>query len=650
MPTFDEELQQALGGGRPSFSDELNAALGGSAPPPAPAPQQPQQAQQQGGGLWDSILEGGSDAVRGLNAGMYWGGSDEAEGALNSLAGRGDSLGGNVEAARGANMQAEQRSPWLYNAGKLLGYVPGMIAGPATAAGRVGVSALQGAASGLLSSDSDSLDEMASDTLNGGMWGMGGGLVGEGISAGLGAIGRASENAGVGLRARNAGGTSSELNTIRQNQGIDQMQSGLSDDFRSLGLADSWKPQSAADVYRKLGPEPGQPGIMADAGQQISTAVDDATAAGTRGSWDSVRGLMDNSARGALRGTPAPTIGQQSYSNELERIAANEIPDTTPAFNPGTAVQSAPPIPTVGKAAGPGLGDSMVLNKANQQIARLNEPAPQFQGPDQDWLSPARMDPSDEFSPFRNVLDEASPRELQNQKMAFEAQGYPPDGTIRLEADAPRASAYRSAAGAVRGELGDVMEGTPQNSAFLQGNDTYSRATPIAAMAGARAARNEAGSAITNPFTYGPAAAGAGLGGAVGGIPGAAAGAALGGVTNSLMRNYGQDVAGIGMQMAQRPLDVAGGMGQYAGQFSGPVAGADQMKQEGSRGYLLPQAAQQMMQQRGSLGPYEKQFFDAANSQDTNALSNLIVRLSHTDPQFRQTILPKLQQLTAEGY
>src|SRR3990172_3249722 len=341
MPTFEEELM-GLGSG-PSFEDELNA-LGGA----EPAPQQPRGGygvsggggapQPQGGGPWGSIPQGGSDAVRGLNAGLYWGGSDEAEGALNSLAGNGD-LSDTVSVARGANAQAEERSPWLYNAGKMAGYVPGMVVGPATAVGRSLLSAGQGAASGLLSSDSDSLDEMASDTLSGGLWGLAGGMAGEGVGAVMrGTPGRdawqglrgEADDAGVALRRANAGGTQGELDAIRRNQGIDQMQTGINEDFGQLGLADSgwggFKPQSAADVYRRIGSEGGPGGIIPAEGQRMGGAIDAAGESGARGDWDSVRQLMDNANRRNMSGAPMPTQGMQTQSAALNRIAENELP------------------------------------------------------------------------------------------------------------------------------------------------------------------------------------------------------------------------------------------------------------------------------------------------------------------------------------
>lgn len=100
----------------------------------------------------------------------------------------------------------------------------------------------------------------------------------------------------------------------------------------------------------------------------------------------------------------------------------------------------------------------------------------------------------------------------------------------------------------------------------------------------------------------------------------------------------------LGTQGTEPMMSMARGSAQTGANQTGRLEG----EPEATRGYLLPQAAQQMMQQPGALGPYEKQFWDAFNSADSNALSALIVRLSHTDPQFKSQYLPQLQQLTAE--
>ena len=586
----------------------------------------------------DSFVNGAketaSDAVRGLNSGLYMGGSDEMEGSLNAMAGRG-SLVDTVTNARQQNAQAEQRSPWAYNMSKTAGYIPGMLVGPASAAGRALMSAGQGAATGLLSSDSDDLGEMASDTLAGANIGLGGGMLGEGVAAGARALRGGADDAGVALRRMNAGGTQGELNAIRQNQGIDQMQTGINDDFRQLGLADtawkSFKPQSAGDVYRRLGSEKNANGILGNEGQRMGGSIDAAGEGGARGDWDSVRQLMQNADRRNMSAAPMPTQSMQAQSGALGRIAENELP-------------------------------------------------PHIAGPAYD----AELPGNPEFNP-----NEATPRALQQQKVAFGKDAYPPsDGPVSLISDAPGQRAYQDAYGAARGELGDVMENAGPsisslgdnvaaqrpNQNFLGGAQSVQQATPLAQMAGKRASANEAGSSMNNFLTYGPAAAGAGLGGAAAGVPGAIAGAAVGGGLNTLARNYGQDVAGIGMRNIVSP--AMGGIGnaaQYGGMMAGPGGGSmqgggmppppmpagpmgDQQQTDnsnglpaGTRGYLVPEAAQQALQQNPMFfGKFTQQFKQAQQSQDENELARLIDRLDTTDPEFAP-YADQLRAMTAQS-
>jgi len=251
--------------GQDAFQNELRGVLSAAkhsppepqAPAPAPAPA-PQPS------MLDRFLETGSDAIRGLNSGLYWGGSDEIE-AL--------SPNRTVEQARAANLEAEQRSPWAYNMSKAAGYVPGAVltaargAGAAAAAagkgigalGRIGVSAAQGLGSGALESNSDDAGEVAADAARGGAWGLGGGVAGEAVAAGAGALARGSTRIGEGLRTANAmpSGTA-ELEAMRRQDGIDYMQHGPTEAMRDLGLLDSWKPQSAP-THQSIAMRPNSP-------------------------------------------------------------------------------------------------------------------------------------------------------------------------------------------------------------------------------------------------------------------------------------------------------------------------------------------------------------------------------------------------------
>jgi hypothetical protein len=99
--------------------------------------------------------------------------------------------------------------------------------------------------------------------------------------------------------------------------------------------------------------------------------------------------------------------------------------------------------------------------------------------------------------------------------------------------------------------------------------------------------------------------------------------------------------------------DFAQGFGAAGTQGAGQVGAQAFGREQGianSRGYLLPDAAFQMMQQPGALGTYEPKFWEAYNSPDSNALASLITKLSRTDERFRLQYLPKLQQLTAESF
>lgn len=70
------------------------------------------------------------------------------------------------------------------------------------------------------------------------------------------------------------------------------------------------------------------------------------------------------------------------------------------------------------------------------------------------------------------------------------------------------------------------------------------------------------------------------------------------------------------------------------------------------RGNLLPQVALDVLYggNQQALGPYASDFAQAAVSRDPNAVGALISRLTQTDPQFRQTVLPELQRRTQAGY
>lgn len=639
----------------------------------------------------------GEGLVRGLNQSLYQGGADEV--AAGARAAGGENFGSALKDEQAQRDQAWNDTPLTYGAGRALGYVPGMLLGGGGTAAKTGWEAVKAAGgrvaansavaglNGFLSNDGsveDRLGSAAQDAAVAAPFG----IAGEAMTA----AGPAIDKAGVAMRRANAGGTAGELNAIRQNQGLEHMQSGIDQDFQDLGLASSLLPQSAYGVAKKLG-TPESPGIVQAGGQQMGSAIDDATAAGVHGSWDSVRGSMDNSVRGELGNMP-PTVSQQGYAGEMRRIASDELPQPGQIqmnrFDPEAAPPpppQAPPLGQIPQGAPSELSDPRVMQMINAQRVRLDEPftppsadaVPQgnLGAPVRQMARPTMQPGEDWLAPVRNAADEASPRDLQTMKNRFESEAYPKQGTVRPESDAPRAAAYRDAASANRAELHDAMSGTDFYPDFNAGRETVEKATPLAAMAGARAAANKAGSRLTNPLTWGPAAAGAGLGAASGGVPGAIAGAAIGGVANHVARNYGQDMAGMGARALGQGMGGAGQMMQAGGRLAGgmsSIGGANEPQMPpppmppgpmgdssaavgggtsggvpfNSRGYAKPDVARQMLQQNPmAFGKYTQQFNQAMQSGDPGELVKLLDRLETTDPEFDQQYGEMLLQQTA---
>src|SRR3972149_2676139 len=68
---------------------------------------------------------------------------------------------------------------------------------------------------------------------------------------------------------------------------------------------------------------------------------------------------------------------------------------------------------------------------------------------------------------------------------------------------------------------------------------------------------------------------------------------------------------------------------------------------EGGRGYMLSDVAMDALQNEPQvLGRYAPQFAQAMGSNEADAVSALITRLSHTDPDFRMNVLPALRART----
>lgn len=626
------------------------------------------------------FAKAGSGFVRGLNQSLYQGGSDEFAAGARALGG--ENFGSALKDEQAQRDQAWNDTPITYGAGRALGYVPGMMMGGPVGQGvkgalaRFGSGIAQAGVNGFLSDDGDVESRMETggkDAMMAAPFSAAGELAS--------AVAPGMDRGGIALRRANAGGSAGEMNAIRQSKGIDQMQNGIDQDFSDLGLASSLLPQSAYGVAKKLG-TPESPGMLQSAGQQMGGQVDAAGEAGIRGSWDSVRGLMDNSARAELGRSPAPTAGSRSFADELGRISRDELPqpgaiqmnqDPSLELGPAGRTQHIPGLnyedpPQLDPAT---MGDSSVVNRANAQRARLGEtytqptpdaaPRGNLGDPVRIQSRPTMQPDEDPFAPIKNSADEATPRELQNQKVAFEKQGYPRAGTVRLESDSPRAEAYQAAAGASRDELHDVMSGTDFYPGFNQGRETIEKGTPIAEMAGNRAAANKAGSGFMNPVALGAGIGGAGAGFMGGGIPGAIAGGAMGFGANALARNYGQDVAGMGMRAASAGVQGMGNVLQTGARGAGGMAsmmGANEPQTqdnsnglaENVRGYMTPQVVGQLLQQNPmAFGKYTKDFQQAQQSQDPGEMVKLLDRLETTDDEWRQQYLPQILQMTAQG-
>lgn len=633
--------------------------------------------------LGQSALNAGEGFVRGLNQSLYQGGADEF--AAAGRAAGGEDFGSALQGEQAARDKAWNDTPVTYGAGRALGYVPGMmLGGPAgagikAALGRVGTQAGMAGANGFLSSDGD-LGERAKAA------GRDAAIAAPFAGAGeaMMSMAPALDQGGIAMRRANAGGSAGELNATRLDKGLEHMQTGLDENFDELGLADSLLPQSAYGVAKRLGgpAKDGLPasGMIGDAGQRMGGALDGATDAGLRGSWDSVRGLMDNSIAAKMGSAPAPTDEMTAFASQLGgmrdqlpqgSIPMNQAPDLDLGMGaarqqriPGLNYEDPPQIGNLD----PELADPRLVTMINAQRARgaqtYTPPTPDAipQGnlgnPVRQQSRPTMQPEEDWLAPIKNAADEATPRELQTQKNAYESQGYPKEGTVRLESDAPRAGASRAAAGAVRDELGDVMSGTDFYPDFNQGRETIEQAAPIAAMAGNRAAANKAGSSVMNPIALGAGLSGAGAGFLGGGMPGAVAGGVMGFGANALARNYGQDVVGMGMRGGAAAM---GGGGQAMQNMSRAGGGLSSMLEQGSptdnsnglaqntRGFLTPDAAKQMLQQDPmAFGPYTQQFQQAMQSNDPSELVRLLDRLEVTDQRWQKEYLPMLHQQTGQ--
>jgi hypothetical protein len=254
--------------------------------------------------------------------------------------------------------------------------------------------------------------------------------------------------------------------------------------------------------------------------------------------------------------------------------------------------------------------------------------------------------------------------------------------------DAVPARASRDASNIAGRYLGDAMDemALPETAAAYHGaNDAYEKAAGIANMARAKQRELDSQGTFSLPNigrTLGGVAGGATLGGQVAGIPGAIVGGVAGFAGNKAMQNYGPDMmadflrSGPGMRDAAVGGTIGGMVAGPAGAIGGAALGgmgrpgvqaatgagqaitgardrgedpgaAAQRELEQGRGYMLTDAALDALRNEPqALGTYARQFADAMQSNDPDAVGVLIQRLSRTDPNFRTQVLPALRART----
>ena len=252
---------------------------------------------------------------------------------------------------------------------------------------------------------------------------------------------------------------------------------------------------------------------------------------------------------------------------------------------------------------------------------------------------------ADQYLAASDALDQLAPggqmpfEDAWNQRKGFDRGGRWQRG---VAGDEGLAEVNRDAANGLRVQMGEALDNTAPGLRdrwdAIQGD--LSNAIPLTGGGDEATVRSFGGTVA--PLNMRSMAAAAG-GGPVGY---ASALAAQSGGRAALANTFG------GASRLAGSLDgsTSGAAASFAGNVGVQQSGRAEGIEQNTRGHLLSDAAFQMMQQPGALGPYESKFWEAYKSPDSNALSALIVRLSNTDPQFKQTYLRQMQALTAEGY
>lgn len=340
-------------------------------------------------------------------------------------------------------------------------------------------------------------------------------------------------------------------------------------------------------------------------------------------------------AEGARRlGIGGTMKSLDDWASDATRLAGD--PTASPAI-PGALNQAREAI--VARAGGAGVDPQALGNRLGGLLPQYpaGPGTSAMRGAVTDAASEARaMAPAGQTAPFADVN---RVRQLWGEGTNF-AQG------------SPQAGIRKNVYGALNEELESTLSAADPGAGekWRQLGRDEQVAITLRDIAKDRQ-RGLASNRVMSPTDY-IAAGGGGFIGALGGPGGSAGGAALGLAANKLVRGreHGMlSAAAGGLASAARSgagLPAVGVGSSVAGQTGAMFAG----QREGTTASMLPQVALDMVAAGGDeLGPYKSQFFEAAASPDTGAVSALITRLTMSDPAFRETTLKQLRELAQRG-
>jgi hypothetical protein len=271
--------------------------------------------------VWDEIASGSGDLARGAGQGASFGLGDEGSAAVQSwlgspmegqrAAGRGadaplmtpeQEQASVLANERGANAEAQERSPWLYGGGQVLGSLPSAIAtAPAAGAGlavRAGQAGMHGAALGAAhgygasegETDADIWQDVSDSATIGGGLGAAAPIAGAGASwvakqggEVLEKVADKAQRAGWRNRGVAPGNYGGELAKMTAQNGRDLVER-IGRTIEKYGahkrpessMLPGWVPQGAGTYADTLEP------AAKKAGQAIAAPIDEATAAGAK--------------------------------------------------------------------------------------------------------------------------------------------------------------------------------------------------------------------------------------------------------------------------------------------------------------------------------------------------------------------------------